>query len=275
MFVNARKKKSKAQRVLTTIKRSNKVVEALELPKIANINPRSIYNKIDEFSTYIEEEEIYIVFLSESHERSYPTRNGDQQTLKEIIEIQDFQVISNPSQRKDKGGRPALVINTSKYHVQNLTQSDIIIPWGVEIVWAVITPIKLTSESTIRKIVVGSLYCKPNSKKKTALLNHIAEVHQMLSTRYKKGLHWILAGDFNDLKVQRILDISQSFKQVVTEPTCINQPAILDKIVTSLHCFYQTPEIQLPLDNDPERNGSPSDHRIVVMKPITVVNNKH
>ena len=97
MFVNARKKKSKAQRVLTTIKRSNKVVEALELPKIANINPRSIYNKIDEFSTYIEEEEIDIVFLSESHERSYPTRNGDQQTLKEIIEIQDFQVISNPS----------------------------------------------------------------------------------------------------------------------------------------------------------------------------------
>ena len=149
------------------------------------------------------------MFLSESHERTYPTKNGDKQTLSEIIDLDDYIVISNPFQRKDKGGRPALVINNQKYQVQNLTQTDISIPWGVEIVWAVITPLKITSESTIQKIVVGSLYCKPGSKKKTALLDHIAEVHQMLSAKYRKGLHWILAGDFNELKDEKILEMFQ------------------------------------------------------------------
>ena len=169
MFINARRKQCKNSRVVTTIKRSNKVVEALQLPRVANINPRSIYNKIEEFTTYIKEKEIDLVFLSESHERTYPTKNGDKQTLSEIIDLDDYIVISNPFQRKDKGGRPALVINNQKYQVQNLTQTDISIPWGVEIVWAVLTPLNNTFESSIQKIIVGSLYCKPGSHKKKLL----------------------------------------------------------------------------------------------------------
>ena len=57
------------------------------------------------------------------------------------------------------------MISNKKFQVQNLTKTDIPIPWGVEIVWAVITPLNVTSESTIQKIVVGCLYCKPGSKK--------------------------------------------------------------------------------------------------------------
>ena len=51
------------------MKRSNKLVQALALPKIVNLNPQSIYNKVDEFCTFVEEEGIDIVFISESHER--------------------------------------------------------------------------------------------------------------------------------------------------------------------------------------------------------------
>ena len=83
-----------------------------------------------------------------------------------------------------------------------------------------------------------------------------------------------MAGDFNDLKIKSILDISPNLKQVVTQPTRFNPPAILDKIITSPHNFYQVPEIQPPLDNDPDKNGKPSDHRIVMMTPISNVNNK-
>ena len=36
------------QRNIKTIKRSNKVIEALDLPTIINLNPRSVYNKVDE-----------------------------------------------------------------------------------------------------------------------------------------------------------------------------------------------------------------------------------
>ena len=39
------------------IKRSNKLIQALQLPVIANLNPRSVYNKVDEFHAFIEQEE--------------------------------------------------------------------------------------------------------------------------------------------------------------------------------------------------------------------------
>ena len=54
---------------LKVIKRSNKLCNALFLPVIANLNPRSIYNKVDEFHTFVGEYEIDIVFMSESWER--------------------------------------------------------------------------------------------------------------------------------------------------------------------------------------------------------------
>ena len=61
---------------------------------------------------------------------------------------------------------------------------------------------------------------------------------------------------------------------MVTQPTRLNPPRLLDKIITTLANFYQKPEILPPLDNDPDKNGSPSDHNIVVMSAINVVNNK-
>ena len=212
--------------------------------------------------------------MSENHERWYPTQKNEKQTLDEIINIDDHIVISNPSQRNGKGGRPALIVDNTKYMVQNLTQSEIIIPWGVEIVWAVLTPFNTTIDSNIQKIVVGSLYCKPNSRKKTALLDHIAEVYQLMNTKYARGLHWIIAGDYNELKIESILNITPRFKQVVTEPTRMNPPRILDKIITTLSHYYQKPKILPPLDNDPDKTGKPSDHKIVVMSAIDVVNNK-
>ena len=81
-----------------------------------NVNPRSIYNKVEEFHTFVEEEEIDCVFMSESWERPH-------QPLDEIINLPNHMVISNPHQRKGVGGRPALIINTQKYDVKNITQS--------------------------------------------------------------------------------------------------------------------------------------------------------
>ena len=62
----------------------------------------------------MEEEQIDVVFMSESHERMYLTNNGEHQTLNEIIALENHIVISNPYQRIGKGGRPALIINKKK-----------------------------------------------------------------------------------------------------------------------------------------------------------------
>ena len=54
----------------------------------------------------------------------------------------------------------------------------------------------------------------------------------------------------------------------------MNPPRILDKVITTLSAYYQAPNILPPLDNDPNKDGSPSDHNIVVMCAISVLYNK-
>ena len=103
--------------------------------------------------------------------------------------LEDHTIISNVHQREGRGGRPALIINARKYHVQNITQSVVRIPWGVEMVWALITPKEVQSNSLIQKIVVGSVYLRPATKSHVPLLDHITDVYNILSTMYPKGLH--------------------------------------------------------------------------------------
>ena len=55
-----------------------------------------------------------LIFMSESWER-------ENLALKDIIKLDDHEVISNVFQRKEKGGRPAIIVDKTKYDVQNLT----------------------------------------------------------------------------------------------------------------------------------------------------------
>ena len=130
------------KRHITTVHRSNKAIQALSLPTVININPRSLNNKAEAFKTYIEEEEIDLAFVSESHER-------EEVPLVDSLQLDGFEIISNVHQRRGKGGRPALIVKKEKFHIQNITNTLITIPWGVEAVWAVLTPTKLTHDSSI------------------------------------------------------------------------------------------------------------------------------
>ena len=231
-----------------------------------NVNPRSIYNKVTEFQTFVTEENIDCIFMSESWERP-------EKTLDQVINLPSHTVISNPHQRKGVGGRPALIINSEKYIIRNLTQSLIEIPWGVEATWALITPKILTNNSMIKHIAVCSFYSKPRSRSKSLLLDHISQAFNIISAKYTEGLHFILAGDSNDLKLENILNLSPHFRQMVTGVTRLNPPKMLDPVITTLSRFYQTPICLPPLDSDPDCDGKPADHLIVVMRPLDTVNN--
>ena len=84
---------------------------------------------------------------------------------------------------------------------------------------------------------------------------------------------WCICGDFNDLKTDSILHLSSKLKQVVTQPTRQNPPAILDQIITDLHSYYQTPVCDVPLQVDDDKIGSDSDHFMVQFEPLTTINN--
>ena len=77
-----------------------KVTEALMLPICMNLNPRSIYNKVRAFATFIKEHQVSCVFLSESWERP-------KYDLSQLLDMEDYTIVSNPHQRKEVGGRPA------------------------------------------------------------------------------------------------------------------------------------------------------------------------
>ena len=205
--------------------------------------------------------------MSESWER-------EKLTLKDIIKLEDHEVISNVFQRTGMGGRPAIIVNRKKYDIQDLTNTQVHIPWGVEAVWAMLTPKNITHNSKIQRIACCSVYSKPNSKKKSLLLDHISETFNILNKKYGRGLHFIIAGDTNELKLDSILSLSPNMNQIVKDWTRLSPPAILDPVITTLSSFYQIPECLDPLDPDPDRNGKPSDHRIVLVKPINVINNK-
>ena len=156
-----------------------------------------MYNKVEDFHTFVEVKDIDCIFMSESWERP-------DQPLEDIIKLQDHVVISNPHQRKGVGGRPALIINQKKFHVKNVTQSLIKIPWGTEAVWAVITPKGITKESKIQRIALCSFYSKPDSRRKTQLIDHINQAFHIIIAKYQRGLHFILAADSNNLKLEHI-----------------------------------------------------------------------
>ena len=64
----------------------------------------------------------------------------EKQKFGEIVHLEDQIVISNVHQRSGKGGRPAIIVNRKKYHIQNLTKTSLQIKWGVEAVWCLLTP---------------------------------------------------------------------------------------------------------------------------------------
>ena len=228
---------------------------------------RSVMKMSPKIMNLLREENIDVSFISESHDR-------ENKRPEDRFNLDGYRVISNLYQRQEKGGRPALIVNENKYIVEDLTNTLVEIPWGVEVTWAAITPKNVSNDSVIKKIILGSIYSKPNSQKKTATLDHIAETYNFLNAKYGKGLYWILAGDTNDLKLDPILHLSSSLKRVVTKPTRLNPDRILDNIITDLSKWYQIPECLPPLGADPGSGGKPSDHLIVIMEPISTINNK-
>ena len=80
-------KQNVKHRNVKTLKRSNKVIEALDLPSVINLNPRGVYNKVGEFHTLVNELAVDLVFMSESWER-------ENLTLDHIIDLDNYQPLS-------------------------------------------------------------------------------------------------------------------------------------------------------------------------------------
>ena len=146
--------------VRKTVRRSKKLLDAVDLPVIMNINPRSIYNKSDELPLLLEQYEASIVCMSESWEREH-------YKLEDLLKLDNYKIITNVKQRDFKGGKPAILINEDKFHIKPLCPEPITVPIGVEAVWCLVTPKFRNARSKIQRIAVASIYYRgPKSTKK-------------------------------------------------------------------------------------------------------------
>ena len=166
-----------------------------------NINPRSIYNKPDEFLNLVEQYESQVIFMSETWDRiTLPLEN--------LIKLENYKVITAPNPRNFRGGKPALFINEEKFYIKPLNPEPITVPDGVEAVWALITPKNSKQTNQFNHIAVASIYYRgPKSTKKEELFDHIAKTYHFLMAKYGTGLQFIIAGDTNRLNLKPILNL--------------------------------------------------------------------
>ena len=242
-----------------TIRRDNKTIQALTLPKLSNYNMRSFFGKIENFSADMHERATDISFLTEIWEKKENKKH--QFKLEELLEMGGIKYISTPRPGAQRGGGAAIAVRTENFIISRL---NIPIPKSVEVVWGLLKSKIITGKISV--IIVCCFYSPPRSRKNRALLEHITHTLQELrSTHPQAGV--IISGDKNNIEMGALLQIDPSLRQVVKNPT--RGLNLLDIILTNLHIFYNIPEIVPPIPPDVQGKGAPSDHCGVIATPHT------
>ena len=170
---------------LKTIKRSNKISEASNLPIVLNLNPRSLYQKLDEFQTLIEQTDAGFCCISKRWDRSHVPGG---RLLSDLIDIDGYQLVQNVVQRRKKGGKPAILANTNMFHIKELSPDVITVPVDIEAVWALLTTQNSFSCMKFKKIVVASLSTQPQQKDLSSLT---ISLKPSMCCAQNMGLFWL------------------------------------------------------------------------------------
>ena len=124
--------------------------------------------------------------------------------LAELLNMNNYKVHSYRRSKKEAnrqpGGSCALVYNENRFQVTNL---DVYVPKGVEACWSVFKPLNKTD--LIENIAIASIYVSPNSVYKTATINHIIDTIHLLRAKYDNRINYLIVGDLNKLKIDKIL----------------------------------------------------------------------
>ena len=159
----------------------------------------------------------------------------EDQPLDKLLNMNNYKVHSHRRQKvkanRQPGGACALVYNENRFEVTNL---DIYVPKGVEACWSVFKPKNKTD--MIENIAIASVYVSPNSVYKTATINHIIDTIHLIRAKYDNRVNYLIGGDLNRLKIDRILDSYGPLRQIITGPA--RHSATLENIITDLHTLY-------------------------------------
>ena len=242
-----------------TIRRDNKIVHALALPRISNYNMRALFSKTENLTRDMDERESDLVFLTEVLEKQENKKH--QFKLEEMLEMHGIKYISTPRPGAQRGGGAALAVRLEKF---TITKLNIALPKSVEVVWGLLKP--KTVSGKFSTIIVCCFYSPPRSRKNSVLIDHITTTLQsLLNIHNNPGV--IISGDRNGIDIPSLLSIDPSLRQTVRLPT--RGVKILDVIVSNLASYFNEPIIIPPILPDRPGHGAPSDHSGVFAAPKT------
>ena len=142
-------------------------------------------------------------------------------------------------------------------------QAPVVVPRALEVCWGILRPTKATSNPL--KIILCCFYSPPNSKQKSALIDHIQLEYNRLVKEHPNAFA-VITGDKNDLNAKKILKINPRFKQIVDVPT--RKAKTLDVVFSDIWNMFEKPTTIPPIAPDKDDIGSPSDHLGVLVTPI-------
>ena len=122
------------QPVELEVKKISRLENASSLPLVSVLNARSLYQKKDNFKSFINELGIELAIILETWER-------DEENLDTLLELENHKILSykrpKVKARKQPGGGCALIYSENRFCV---TQLSVPILSGVEAVWALVKP---------------------------------------------------------------------------------------------------------------------------------------
>ena len=227
------------------------------LPLCMLLNARSIYNKSDNLTEFLQQIGPDMCIISETFER-------EKRRLSSVLNPRQFKSISNYRKNRAPGGGCAIVYNENRFSVSDL---EIQVPDEIESCWALFTPkCQSSNQLKVKRIAVGSYYVSPRSRHKQEVIDHIIDTIHILRAKYDNDVSFLVGGDFNRLDISDILDSYGALKQIISVPT--RKLATLEIILTDLHTMFHPPTTLPPLQVDTDKVGKDGDHEMVILAPI-------
>ena len=263
-----------AGQALTLEVESSETIDApTSLPLTMVANFRSAYNKIKNIKQNLYVLGLDFLIASESWERPH-------YDLNQLLDSPNYVALSycrgreTPATRMDgqhagksypgkTGGGAAIIYNRLRFEASD---TDISVPLGVEIKWCVFTPLQLNDKfQDVKRICVAAIYIAPRSPYKEESVDHIIHTIHHIRAKYNNDVHFLLAGDFNCVGIQDILDCYGVMHQVCGVPT--RKGASLQLVLTDLHTHMYPPTAQLPIQRDEGAKGVDGDHQTLILAP--------
>ena len=202
-----------------------------------------------------------LCFLTEVWQKSENKKH--QECIESMFELKGIKYVSTPRPGARRGGGTALACSADIFIMSKL---NIPIPKPLEACVALVKPKNPTG--VLNKFICCSFYNPPKSRRSNKLAEFLVATISLLRSQHP-GARVILGADINEMKLDVLLALDPTLKQIVRGVTNKNQDKTLDVFVMDCQDLYQRPTILPPMTVDEGKVGKDSDYNGVEALPRT------